>query len=126
MIPRAAEYLYTYDRDRFATHEAFFMDVFIPHIDATYGVSTQRNDRAVFGLSNGAAFSAFVAVNYPDVFGNALIFSLGWRQLTYNPAEGSPAVRYVLAAGDARAAVFCGYQYMARYFGAQRPSGVIY
>lgn len=95
---RANEYLPGLEPDTFARHEQFFLTELIPWAETTYGASPNREDRAVFGLSNGAGFSAYMGTYHPNIFGAAIVFSMAWR-VDYEPPADAPPVRYYLQAG---------------------------
>jgi predicted esterase len=96
--PRAAEYLLGFDDLRFAAHEQFFIEEVIPFAEATYGASTDRDHRMVYGLSNGAAFSISMGMRHPDLFSRVAASSFGWG-LDYDVADDAPPVAYYLSAG---------------------------
>ncbi len=81
---------------RFIEHQIFITQDLIPAIEERYAVSTDREQRALFGLSDGATFTAWTVQDYPEIFGNALIFSLGT-----NPEfrETEDPIRYYMVYG---------------------------
>ena len=74
---RSEEYLPTYASDRFAPHETFFTVELREWAEDTFGASTDADQRAVFGYSNGGVFAAAMGIHHPDIYGYALAFSLG-------------------------------------------------
>ena len=46
-----------------------FMEVLLPHIDASYRTMAEREFRAVGGLSRGGAWALHLGLNFPDAFG---------------------------------------------------------
>jgi predicted esterase len=74
---RAQEYLPTFNPERFSLHEQFFTDELRQWAEATYGAVTERDQRAVFGYSNGGVFAAAMGYRHPDLYGHILAFSLG-------------------------------------------------
>lgn len=81
---------------RFTQHQEFVTQDLIPTIEERYPVATEREQRALFGLSDGATFTAWTVQDYPEIFGNALIFSLGTNpefQVTKEP------IRYYMVYG---------------------------
>jgi enterochelin esterase-like enzyme len=62
------------------------------------GVAPDRERRAVFGFSNGAAFAVAMGLRHPERFGHVPAFSLAWRFDSPNwPAHLAP--RHYLVAG---------------------------
>lgn len=96
--PRGAEYLYGRAPDLFAKHEAFFSQELIAWAENVYGASTRREERAVYGLSNGAAFASYMSLHYPDIFGAAIVFSQGWT-VDYIAPEDGLGLRFYLQVG---------------------------
>ena len=88
---------------RFNNHQDFVVNELIPEIENRYAVSTKREDRALFGLSDGATFTAWTVQTYPEIFGNALIFSLGT-----NPdfTETAEPIRYYMVYGTLELAFY--------------------
>ncbi len=84
---RAEEYLPGYEQAVFDRHADFFLNELITWAETTYGASPRREDRAVFGLSNGAAFSSWMGVNHAEIFGAAIVFSQAWTVEFVPPAE---------------------------------------
>jgi enterochelin esterase-like enzyme len=95
---RSQEYLPDIAPDSYARHMRFFLEEVVPWTAREYEFSSAREDRAVFGFSSGAAFAAAVAVQHPDVFANALPFSIGFPQLPARPTGVLP--RFHLIAGE--------------------------
>lgn len=95
---RAEEYLPGRNRATFEQHADFFLNELITWAETTYGASTNREDRAVFGLSNGAAFASWMGTNHPEIFGAAIVFSQGW-EVDYEPPADALPVRFYLEAG---------------------------
>ncbi len=73
---RAIEYLPYIDSARFEKHARFFADEVPRWAETTLGVSSSRERRAIFGVSNGGRFAATIGIDRPDVFGNTIAFSL--------------------------------------------------
>jgi enterochelin esterase-like enzyme len=96
--PRAAEYLPGFNEEGFARHEEFFHAELIAWAEMTYGASRNRADRAIFGLSNGAAFASYMGIHHPDTFGAVIAFSQGW-EVEYIPPENALTVRFYLQVG---------------------------
>lgn len=74
---RGQEYIPSFNPKRFRQHERFVLREVIPWAEANLPVSAVREDRAVFGFSNGGVFAAAMGLRHPDVFAHALAFSLG-------------------------------------------------
>jgi enterochelin esterase-like enzyme len=72
---RGAEYLQNQNSSRYMQHEKFLLEEVIPWAEKTYGASSKREDRVVFGYSNGGGFAATISSDHPDVFGFAFPFS---------------------------------------------------
>jgi enterochelin esterase-like enzyme len=67
-------------------------------VEAELGAAPERRGRAVFGVSNGAAFAAAMGVRHPEHFGSVIAFSLGItpRRPQWPPGQ---APRHYLCAG---------------------------
>ena len=63
--------------DPFHLHLEFFVDEVIPWAEETFGVSADRQQRVVFGTSNGGDFSLAVARHHPELFAHVFAFSTG-------------------------------------------------
>ncbi len=74
---RTGEYFPGYDPAAFSRHEHFFLDELPAWAEATFGVATERDRRAVFGCSDGGAHAVFHAANNPDRFAHAIAYSSG-------------------------------------------------
>ena len=96
---RTREYLSGVDPEAFAKHVAFFVDEVLPWASAEYGISSDRQDRALFGYSNGAAFVATVGVERPALFAHVLPFSTGMPIQSLRPNDAD-LPRFFFAAGD--------------------------
>ena len=97
---RGQEYLIGFNEQRFAAHESFFVNEVRAWAEQNLGAATQREQRAVFGLSNGAAFAIAMGIRHPDLYGNVLAFSFAWEKSAKSPMwEHSMAPRHYLLAG---------------------------
>jgi predicted esterase len=94
---RARDYVPGQDPERFDKHILFFTEEVGEYVAQEFGISTNREDRAVTGFSNGGAFSAAVAVRKPEFFGTAMPLSLGIPPSDTKPAGTLP--RMFFAAG---------------------------
>lgn len=96
---RAQEYLPGFHPERFETHRRFFVDEVPAWAEAELAVTASREDRSIFGVSNGAAFAAAMGVRHPERFGTVIAFSLGITGTA--PAWGpGEAPRHYLCAGS--------------------------
>jgi enterochelin esterase-like enzyme len=98
---RAQEYLLGANEERFEAHERFFVYEVAEWAEQDLGASTERDQRAVFGFSNGGAFAVSMGIRHPDRYGSVLAFSLasgreGWGTPVW---EENEAPRHYLAAG---------------------------
>lgn len=103
---RSQEYLLGIAPDAYAKHMKFFIEEVVPWASSEYGLSSARDDRAIFGFSSGAAFAAAAALQHPEVFGNALPFSIGFPQLPERPKSALPHFYFV--AGELEPAFLAG------------------
>ncbi|HJQ54510.1 MAG TPA: alpha/beta hydrolase-fold protein [Gemmatimonadaceae bacterium] len=100
--PRAAEYLWNYvpDNSRFIAHERLWLDEVMPLAETKYGAPKTRQSRAVWGISNSAAWAIEMGLRHPDLVGSVLAFSPGGEAGRINPgASFKPAVRFYLLGG---------------------------
>jgi enterochelin esterase-like enzyme len=95
---RLYEYSPGFDPQRFAAHEAFFVDDVRRWIDARFGVELPTKRTAVFGVSAGAELALAVGLRHPDVYGAILGASpgAGFRPPAPMP---TPVPRTYLVAG---------------------------
>lgn len=89
---RAHEYLKNYVTDdrykeSFDKHKEFFMEEVSNWAEMTLGVSSQRDQKILAGESNGASFVASMALEYPNEFGYALVFSMAFNYYSMNESE---------------------------------------
>ena len=104
---RSVEYLAGFDQfapgvdpSRFSAHEHFFLHEVGPWAEEHLGVSTDREQRLLFGFSNGGAFAVSVGIRNPEHFGKILAFAVGWAPALSVPAWDSTTYpRYYLAVG---------------------------
>src|SRR5262249_22281166 len=85
--------------DRFARHEKFFCEELAARAEREFGASKDREDRAVFGCSNGARFAVEMGVRHPDRFGHVFAFSSGGGQVFKAPPAPEKPAHFRLAAG---------------------------
>ncbi len=62
---------------RFIAHDRFLLEEVLP-LAESLGASSRREDRAVAGYSNGAAWAMAMATDHPDLFGKVMGLSFGW------------------------------------------------
>jgi S-formylglutathione hydrolase FrmB len=89
-MPDAGTSWYVNSADGKVKFEDFFIKEFIPFIDATYKTRTQRQFRAVAGLSMGGLGSLIYALKYPDLFSAAAPLSaavLTDEEITATPQD---------------------------------------
>lgn len=95
---RAEEYIPSRDAARFAAHERFFVGELAAWAERELGATTEREQRVVFGYSNGGVFAGEMLLRHPERFGVAFPFSAGVApDTTLHPPVAS--VRVYLAAG---------------------------
>lgn len=109
---RAQEYLPGFHPERFEAHRRFFVEEISAWAEAELGAATERRGRAVFGVSNGAAFAAAMGARHPEHFGTVIAFSLGMPPATPAWPSGQ-APRHYLCAGSLEEGFFRGTQQWA-------------
>ncbi len=57
--------------------ESYIVDDLVPYIDATYPTLASADSRAITGLSMGGHGALWLAINHPDIWGNAASMSGG-------------------------------------------------
>lgn len=62
---------------RFIAHDRFLVEEVLP-LAESLGASSRRQDRAVAGYSNGAAWAVAMATDHPELFGKVMALSFGW------------------------------------------------
>lgn len=69
----------------------FIIHILKPHIDATYRTKTDAKHTTILGSSLGGLLSFYAAVKYPEVFGNAGVFSpsFWYSTMIYKYAKAS-------------------------------------
>jgi enterochelin esterase-like enzyme len=98
---RMQEYLWGENRERFAAHERFFVYEVSEWAEQNLGASSNRDQRAVFGFSNGGGFAVTMGIRHPRRYGNVLAFSLGVGPRDWGTPEWSAntAPRHYLVVG---------------------------
>jgi len=74
---RAAEYLPGFDDRLYDAHQRFFIDELAAWAEAELGVPSDRDQRGVWGCSDGGGHAAMVARLFPDRFAHAFVYSPG-------------------------------------------------
>jgi enterochelin esterase-like enzyme len=96
---RAQEYFPGINPKRFAEHESFFCRDVPAWVEQRFGVSSEKQDRVVFGYSNGGRFAVEMGLRHPEVFGHVFGFSVaGSGQFDYGTAQKAMPC-FSLAAG---------------------------
>lgn len=97
---RAMEYLEGFAPERFDAHLSWVIGTVLPEVSRRYMISTEREDLAVAGFSNGGAFAATAAARRSDVFGAAITLSVGVPPEAEVFNAQAPRVDLYLAAGE--------------------------
>ncbi len=79
VMPDAGASWYMNDYQNKVRYEDMFVQEFIPHIDSTYRTRTQREFRAISGLSMGGHGALVLAMHHPDLFGSCAALSASVR-----------------------------------------------
>lgn len=74
---RFSEYVPGVDEERFAAHEAFFLDEVAGWVRSRFGVALGADRTGVWGASLGGEFALAMGVRHPDVFGAVFSASPG-------------------------------------------------
>jgi enterochelin esterase-like enzyme len=85
---RLHEYSPTFDADRFAAHEDFFVEEVSRWVDKRFGVALPRERTAVFGYSAGGELALALGLRHPDVYGVVISGSPGGG---YKPTDQLPS-----------------------------------
>ena len=86
---------------RFSRHREFFLQELRELAEKRFGASRKRQDRVIFGVSNGAAFAVVTSIEKPRQFGGAIVLSAGWSPTLKRPATacGQRCPQLYLSAG---------------------------
>jgi S-formylglutathione hydrolase FrmB len=76
-MPDAGVTFYVNSADGKVKYEDFFINEFIPHIDATYRTRTEKRYRGIAGLSMGGHGTLIMAMKHPQLFAAAAPLSAG-------------------------------------------------
>jgi enterochelin esterase-like enzyme len=95
---RLYEYSRGFDPQRFAAHEAFFVDEVREWVRSRFGVAPPRERTAVFGVSASGELALAIGLRRPDIYGAVFCASpgAGYRPPAVMP---SPLPRTYLVAG---------------------------
>lgn len=98
---RSAEYIRDYAGagDRFDQHMAFFAVELTKHAVDEYSVSTDREERAVAGFSNGGVFALWAGLLHPDVYALAIPMSPGMAPIVAEDLAPGVRASFRFAAG---------------------------
>ena len=95
---RLHEYSPSFDPERFAAHERFFVEDVRAWVRSRFGVSLSAERTAVFGVSAGGELALAIGLRHPDLYGAIFSGSPGGG---YRPPDvmPSPLPRTYLVAG---------------------------
>lgn len=79
VMPNGGATFYVNDYQNKVRYEDMFVTELIPHIDSSFRTRTQREFRAISGLSMGGFGSLTLAMHHPDLFGSCAALSAGIR-----------------------------------------------
>ena len=85
---RLHEYSSSFDPERFAAHERFFIEEVDAWVQSRFGVTLPAEHTAVFGVSAGGELALAIGLRHPDRYG--AIFS-GSPGAGYRPPDEMPA-----------------------------------
>ena len=100
---RIQEYLPSFNPDRFAAHESFFVGDVCRWVRSRFGVALPADRTAVYGVSASGEFSLAMGLRHPDIYGVVFSASPGAgynhpaccpvrsRVLIWSPARRSPS-----------------------------------
>jgi enterochelin esterase-like enzyme len=74
---RLHEYSPVFDADRFAAHEALFVEDVRHWVQARFGVALPAERTAVFGVSAGGEFAVAMGLRHPEIYGAVFCASPG-------------------------------------------------
>ena len=99
---RSMEYLFGYEpgNARYLAHERFMVDEVMPWAEATLGAPSNREQRAVWGVSNSGGWAVAMGLRHPDKLGVVFAFSPAGSHGVVPPGSSfTPAVRFFLHGG---------------------------
>lgn len=104
--------------------EDMFIKEFIPAIEKTYRVRSERQFRAISGLSMGGYGSLMLSMRYPDLFSSCVAFSSG--TFTDEEIVEMPDKRYNMFFGDIFGKGLIGENRISESWKAHSPLHLIY
>lgn len=96
---RAYEYLLGFDPRRFERHERFFIDELSAWAEEELGASAEREQRVVFGCSDGGGHAMTAGLFHADRFGTVIAYSTGTPPQGHERWEEGRAPYIELCAG---------------------------
>lgn len=88
---RGEEYVHGRNPERYTRHEVFFTQEVREWAEETYGASTERSERIIYGVSNGGLYAVAMNIAHPDLYGAIFPFSagagLGFEALIFRDLE---------------------------------------
>jgi enterochelin esterase-like enzyme len=116
---RLHEYSLGFDPERFAAHEAFFVEDVRRWARSRFGVALRTERTAVFGASAGGELALAIGLRHPDIYGAVFCASPGGG---YRPPDAMPSSipRVYLVAGTLEPFF---HENAARWAGALRDAG---
>ena len=79
---------FTFDPERFAAHEGFFVDEVRRWVQTRFDLALPADRTAVFGVSAGAELALAMGLRHPNIYGTVLCASPG---AGYRPPAAMPA-----------------------------------
>lgn len=62
--------------EAFKKNRQFFLDEFLPFLNKTYPIALNKEQRYLYGWSNGGAFVSYIGLYHPERFDHILAFSI--------------------------------------------------
>lgn len=87
-MARIEEYSPSFNPERFAAHEKFFVDDVRDWVRSRFGVGLPAERTAVFGVSASAELALAMGVRHPDIYGSVFAASPGGG---YRPPDVMPS-----------------------------------
>jgi enterochelin esterase-like enzyme len=94
---RLDEYSPVFDAERFAAHEAFFVDDVRGWAQSRFGVALPAERTAVFGVSASGELALAIGLRHPDVYGAIFCASPGGGYRPPDVMPSSPPRAYLVA-----------------------------
>lgn len=118
-MPDAGTSWYINSADGKVKYEDFFINEFIPFMDGTYRTRSQRQFRAVAGLSMGGLGALIYALKFPELFSTAAPLSAA--VLTDDEVKAMPQDRWAGAYGIAFGKDLSGEARLSRHYTSNAP-----